>query len=187
MKLFSDNTTRPALRLLPIFSGVVLLCLSILSGGGCTREECLENKTSIPMAQCFNLYNPDQAIRIDSLFIYASGGPEGESIADSTSSVSSFSLPLNPESDTTLIVLRYMQKRLQAADIRDTLRLVYSRTPYFVSSACGVSYRFLIQEATSTRRLLDSVSLPEPLVNNTLRTNVALYFAVAQNPETDTE
>ena len=153
----------------------------------CSNDECLENKNARPQAELRNYLEPEQTVTLDSILVYAvgaptkpssSGAPSPSAIVDSTASFSNFYLPFDLESDTTRVVFRYMQKSLRQYDLRDTLTIIYSRLPYFVSPACGASYRFLIQETTHTRILLDSVAIPAPTVTNIPETNLQLFFPV---------
>lgn len=154
----------------------------------CSNEECLDNQTSIPYIGFRDSLYPDKDVTIDSTAIYPiMGARHLPMLLDSTSSAFSITLPLDLESDTSTFVFEYSRRELLKAGIRDTLRLRYSRTPYFVSAACGVSYRILIEDATSTHFLIDRVELPDALVTNKAMRNINIYFRIEHPEETDPE
>ncbi len=165
---------------------IILMLIAAMAGSACSREECLENKNALPQVGFYDSAYPDQKISLDSTAIYAEGVPGDKLILDSLSKASSLTIPFNLDSDTTKYIFEYIRKDLFEAGIRDTLNIIYTRTPYFVSSACGVSYRMLITDLTSTHFLIDSVSAPQALITNVALQNIHVYFRVA-HPEDDPE
>lgn len=163
--------------------GALLLAIA---AAGCSQEECLENKNALPQVGFYDSAIPDTKIRIDSTAVYAVGAPAGAMILDSLKSASTLTLPFNLDADTTSFVFEYAGRALKEAGITDTIRLRYSRTPYFVSSACGVSYRLLIEDMRYSRNVIDSVSIPQALITNVAQQNIQVFFRVA-HPEEEPE
>lgn len=159
-----------------------LLALAGVVSGSCSRDECLENKSTIPKMGFYDASFPDQKVRLDSTAIYALGGPADSFILDSLRSAASVTLPLNLDADTTTLIFDYAQKQLKQFGVRDTVRLRYSRTPYFVSSACGVSYRIMVESVKFSKNIIDTVTVPEPLITNVEHQNVQVFFRIA-HPE----
>lgn len=164
-------------RIIPGFFLALLLLIC-----SCSRDECLENKTTLPQIAFFDSAYPDQKVTLDSTAIYAEGVPGGKLLLDSLKTASSLTLPFNLESGHTDYIFEYLRKDLRRLNLRDTLHISYSLTPYFVSSACGVSYRILIEDLTSTHFLIDSVATPQALITNQKKTNIIVYFRVS-HPE----
>ncbi len=162
-------------RLFPL-TGLLLTASAIIS---CSRDECLTNRTTLPECGFYAYGMEDQAISIDSVAIYGAGAPDGSLVLDSTARASSVTLPLRIDTDTTTFILEYASKAFREIGATDRVTFIYSRTPYFVSSACGVSYRFMIEKVEHTHFLLDSVGVPEPLITNVPLENIRLYFRVA--------
>lgn len=169
----------PARRFIPALATTILA----MAAAGCTQEECLENKNALPQAGFYDSAVPDTKIRLDSTAIYAVGAPAGTFVLDSLKSASTLTLPFNLDTDTTSFVFEYAGRALKEAAITDTLRLRYSRTPYFVSSACGVSYRLLIEDMRYSRHVIDSVSIPQALITNVEQQNIQIFFRVAHPEE----
>lgn len=175
MKKLRNNPGSP-LRWLP---ATLLACVTSLIAVSCSQDECLTNRTTLPQCGFYAYGLTDQAIAIDSTAIFGLGAPEGALVLDSTTSASSVILPLRIDSDTTTFVLEYVAKAFREIGARDEVTFIYSRTPYFVSSACGVSYRYQIEKVEHTHFLLDSVGVPQPLITNVAMENIRLYFRVA--------
>ena len=106
-------------------------------------------------------------------------GVPGDSILFAgNSSINELYLPFRLDRDTTAYIFKYLHSRLAQQNIADTIRFVYSRTPRFVSSACGVSYIFRLKTIISTDAFIDSVSCPYGEITNMDTENLHIYFRV---------
>ncbi len=161
------------------------LCALLALTWGCATDECLQNKNALPLAGFYDTAQPDRKISVDSLEVYGVNAPGDSVLFPGTQVISQLYLPFRLDSDTTRYVFRYLQKSLQALDIRDTVTFVYSREPRFVSSACGVSYVFGIEEIKSTGVIIDSVRCPMHEINSMDTENLHIYFRVATEETPD--
>lgn len=172
-----DLVRKRALTILSVSLAVLAIVLA-----ACSKDECLENKTTLPKAAFYDSAFPDSKLKLDSTAIYAQGAPKGDFILDSLKSAAGVTIPFDLEANKTVFVVEYARQELRKAGVKDYITLQYSRTPYFVSSACGVSYRLMVEDCTYTRNLIDSVTVPVPLISNVDSQNIRIYFRVA-HPE----
>ncbi len=161
------------------------LCVLLVSTWGCTTDECLQNKNALPLAGFYDTAESDRKVSVDSIEVRGVGVPGDSILFPGTAAASQLYLPFRLDADTTRYVFRYMQKRLAALDIRDTVTFIYSRQPRFVSSACGVSYVFGIKGIKSTGIIIDSVTCPMHEINSMDTENLHIYLRVApeETPE----
>lgn len=171
------KSLRNILLPLPAF---IIVCL-LLSVPGCTTDECLQNKTALPYAGLYASGDSEKQISVDSLKIYGYGAPGDSILFDGSNPISSIYLPFRPDHDTTVYIFQYLHKDLAAAGVADTIRFVYTRNPRFVSSACGVSYVFDIENIESTGMLIDSIVSPQGIIDNMDSENLKIYFRVADD------
>ncbi len=151
----------------------------MMSVSGCSTEECLQNKTALPYAGFYPSGDSEKQISVDSLEIYGYDVPGDSTLFDGSRAISSIYLPFRPDHDTTVYIFRYLQRELATADIKDTVRFIYTRNPRFVSSACGVSYVYDIKSIQCTEILIDSVTAPRGIIDNMDNENLRIYFRVA--------
>lgn len=165
-------------------SAAASITATALIVSGCSSDECLGNKNSLPLAGFYRSATDDngmplqkpQSITIDSLQIAGLGAP-GDSILESGASpIGKSYLPFRIDSDTTVYVFRYIAKQFAEYNLADTIRFVYSREPCFVSEACGVSYQFDIKEIRTTHVFIDSVVCPMMSIDNANIENLRIYF-----------
>lgn len=170
------HSRRLSLRSLP----AAILAAGVLCFYGCASDECLDNKSSLPLAGFYSSELKPKAIALDSLRIYAIGAPGDSVLHDNTRSLSSTWLPLriSRPTDTVRYVFEYLQQNLAAHHIADTVALRYSLRPVFVSAACGAMYFFSINSISSTRFLIDSVTCPQGMITNSPVENIKIYFRV---------
>lgn len=158
--------------------------LSVMASG-CT-EECTDNQNALPLAGYYSSPKPTQTVSVDSLEIYGVGAPGDSILVDGSGSRSSVYLPFRIDSDTTVYVFRPITAAAKAADIRDTVRFIYSREPHFVNTACGVSYIFRMRAIECSGEVIDSVTCPGGEITNANRENLHIYFHATES-ETDPE
>lgn len=78
---------------------------------------------------------------------------------------SKFALPLAQNYDTTTLVFQSDSSITLPASI-DTITLVYTRKPTFISTACGYRTFFTLQHVFSTNNVIDTVKISQSEVSN---------------------
>lgn len=78
---------------------------------------------------------------------------------------SKFALPLAQNNDTTTLIFQSDSSSVLPASI-DTITLVYTRKPTFISTACGYRTFFTLQQLFSTRHVIDTVKINQSEVSN---------------------
>lgn len=143
---------------------------------GCSTDECIQNKNALPYAGFYDSSEPTKSVSLDSLEVYGMKAPGDSVLFSGKNAISKLYLPFRIDRDTTTYVFRYLHKALVEAEIRDTVRFIYTRNPRFVSSACGVSYVFDMVKIENTGALIDSVVCPMNMIDNKDSENLKIYF-----------
>lgn len=78
---------------------------------------------------------------------------------------SKFALPLAQNNDTTELLFQPDTSAVPPSPI-DTLHLVYTRKPTFISTACGYRTYFTLQQVFTTHHVIDSVILNQREISN---------------------
>lgn len=165
-------------RILP--AAVAVAFLGALAG--CSSDECVENKSALPLAGFYGYAGGKvESIRVDSLEIFGVGAPGDSVLADGKSATGSLFLPFRIDSDRTSFVFRYLQTKLAAMELADTVTFVYTAMPRFVNAACGVSYVYDIKSIENTGILIDSVTCPGMQITNADCENIRIYFHTDDN------
>lgn len=149
--------------------------------GGCASNECLDNKSSIPLA---GFYTPDAAgvpksTGIKGVRIYGMGA-QGDSVAGE-GDLTQVYLPFRIDSDETSYVIEYTaESDSEGESPTDVVTFRYKMKPWFVSSACGAVYYYEMREIVSTHHRIDSVTCPNGMITNADRETIHIYL----HPET---
>lgn len=135
----------------------------------------------MPLAGFYSSTAPARSVSVDSMEVYALGAP-GDSVLlkPSTAAISQLSLPFNSEAEHTDYVFTNARTK-----VSDTVTFRYNCLPWFASEACGVVYRFELNEITWTGALIDSVTCPEGVITNRPVENLKIYFKVRTTPTSD--
>lgn len=141
---------------------------------GCNSAGCMENQSSIPLAG-FYAAGTEERVVIDSIKVYGLGAP-GDSALTSSVRASQVYLPLRSSAATTSFCFRYLQKNLDIPQLIDTLTIDYDSEPRFVSEECGAMYFYHVRKLTHTSHLIDSVAMPDSLINNVDIERLKIYF-----------
>jgi len=157
--------------------------LAVVALSGCSNDECLDNKNSLPLAGFYSSTTTPASISLDSIYIYGIGVPGDSVLHDSVRGLSQSYLPFRIDEGTTRYVIRYLSGLLGRYGIADTITFEYDPVPFFVSSACGVSYDYKIKGIESTHYVIDSVTCPEGEITNANKENLKIYFRVATEEE----
>lgn len=84
--------------------------------------------------------------------------------------VSQLDLPLRYTKDSTVFVFSY------ADNVKDTLVIKHTNSPYFISMDCGYQMKHNIEEVYFTGNQLDSVFLSRKDANNNGTENIKLFY-----------
>lgn len=157
-----------------IFTAVALpLTLLVAS---CSNEECLQNKNSLPLAGFYNSDSIPKQISIDSISIYGVGAPGDSILQDSVKGLSQSYLPFRIDQNSTTYVIKYLSGLLGRNRIADTITFNYEIIPWFVSSACGTIYKYKMTSIDATHYIIDSVTCPKGVIDNTNSENLKIFF-----------
>ena len=144
----------------------------------CGSNGCVDNRSSIPLAQFYSYDAQETALSVDSISIFGIGQPTDSMLLDSAVAVTQVYLPLRFTQDSTQYVIHYEQQGLSSPRYNDTLTFVYRSYPYFVSIDCGAMYNFVIDTCRYTRNILDSVSVTVPEITNKNVESIRIFYTV---------
>ncbi len=154
------------------------LCAVVTGLTGCNGDGCIDNRSSIPMAQFYSYDAKETPLSIDSISIYGIGQSTDSVLLQATKGVTLVYLPLRFTQDSTQYVIHYEQRGLTSPRYNDTLTFVYKAYPYFESVDCGAMYNFAIDTCRYTRNVLDSVSVTVPVITNKNQETVRIFYTV---------
>lgn len=124
-----------------------------------------------------NLYTiiPDnrQVIRdtLETLTVTAIGSDSV--IINNQTQVSELMLPLRYTSDSTQLIFHYTHEN---NEIRDTLCIIQTNTPFFESLECGYTMRQEIRSLTYTRHQIDSIYIYNKEANTNGTENLKIFY-----------
>ena len=170
---------RKGLRHIPLLTAAALLVALL---GACVADECLDNQNTLPLAGFYKTSEPSKDYTVQGLEVYGLGAP-GDSVLLDRRSVSEVQLPFRLSESSTTYVFSYDTEEYPAPEFNDTITFRYKAEPFFVSSACGVSYRFQIEAIDYTTHAIESVSCPEGVITNVAKRNINIYFRDTQTQE----
>ncbi len=149
---------------------VILLATALLWGVACSSDECLDNGSAIPLAAFFQK-STGSPVSVSNLSVYGLGATGDSCMADKES-VSQVYMPLRATATVTQWVLDYNSDSL----FNDTVTINYEPLPAFVSAECGAMYYFRIDGYRSTSHQVDSISIPDELIDNQNRVTIKIFF-----------
>ena len=88
-------------RLLSFIEGVLFLCACCLVLSNCGSNGCVDNRSSIPLAQFYSYDAQETALSVDSISIFGIGQPTDSMLLDSAVAVTQVYLPLRFTQDST--------------------------------------------------------------------------------------
>ena len=149
-------------RLLSFIEGVLFLCVCCLVLSNCGSNGCVDNRSSIPLAQFYSYDAQETALSVDSISIFGIGQPTDSMLLDSAVAVTQVYLPLRFTQDSTQYVIHYEQQGLSSPRYND----------------------FVIDTCRYTRNILDSVSVTVPEITNKNVESIRIFYTVqTQTPD----
>ena len=137
---------------------VLMAMTAALLVSSCNNDNCGGNSNGIPLAA---FYEDGNNVTITNLTVYGIGAPNDSCII-TNSSVSQVYLPLRITASSCQYVFNYNTEGIA----NDTITLNYDIIPYFESHECGAMYQFNIKSWEFTQNVIDSISIPKPLITN---------------------
>lgn len=156
------------------FAPVVLLVFLPLYTACSDDSDC--SMAGRSMVYC-NLYTiiPDdkQVIRdtLENLTVTAIGSDSV--IINNQTQVSELMLPLRYTSDSTQLVFHYTNGN---DEVRDTLCIIQTNTPFFESLECGYTMRQEIRSLTYTKHQIDSIYIYNKEANTNGTENLKIFY-----------
>jgi hypothetical protein len=142
----------------------------VLSAASCVEEEnCSQYGRESLTCNVYKLQD-SKAVKdtLDSLHVTAFG--TDSIILNRGAKIRNFSLPLRYTSDTTTFVLKYIN------NIKDTVRVIHTNTPKFVSMDCGYQVSQMVEKISYTKHQLDSIHISDGKANTTGIENIKLFY-----------
>ncbi len=161
--------------------GGMLLTGSCVS---CSNLGCLENRSSIPLAEFYSS-NEGKPISLRDVVIRGIGAPADSAVLVTPPGVSQVYLPMRSTKSSTSWVISYSQKGLDTPENNDTIEFAYDSEPFFASAECGAMYRYRIRSVRNTCHVLDSVGILDSLITNLDVPRIRFYFRTAAMEEAD--
>ena len=99
-----------------------------------------------------------------------------DTLINKESSLSTFKVPLS-YSDQTTFIINYNGEQ------QDYITIKHRNIPYFMSVDCGTMMFYEVTGAESTTRMLDSLVITNPNIDNNEKENFKIYFTIAADAE----
>lgn len=153
-------------------NSVILLFLLVLAilGAACSNSGCLGNGSSIPLVAFYD-YETGQQGSLNGLTVKGIGAP-GDSLLADSASLTQVYLPLQVSTSSSSFVFDFNYEGVEP----DTLTLRYEAVPYFHSEECGAMYIFNISDFSVTHHVIDSIAIPNKVINNEDRISIKLFI-----------
>ncbi len=160
---------------------LLLFCATVMTVffPACEVENCPPNALSFAHFSFVDQYGRAVSYT-DTLSVYGQT-VSGETVVNDTlinreTGVSELSLPLSYGTQTRFI-LRYNNRT------EDILTISHRNIPYFMNLDCGTMMFYEVTGAESTARMLDSLVITNPNIDNNEKENFRIYFTVTATDE----
>ena len=152
-------------------SAIALLTIVLAAiTAACSNSGCIGNGSSIPLAAFYD-YATGRPGSMEGVTVKGVGAP-GDSLLADNASLTQVYLPLQVSTSTSSFVFDFNIEGIAP----DTLTLRYEAVPYFHSEECGAMYIFNISEFKVTHNFIDSVAVPNKVINNEDRISIKLFI-----------
>lgn len=155
------------MRYLPLFTIAFVMTMA-----GCANRDCYDNQNSLPLAGFYTSAPSAKPVMVDSLTVYGIGAPLDTLLTKNATNISSIYLPFRIDGETTSYVFRWEA----LGGLSDTVTFHYKARPWFVSSECGVIYKYEVKDIISTGAIIDSVTCPDGVITNIPTENLRIYL-----------
>lgn len=160
----------------------VILCVMILSAlffPACEVENCPPNALAFAHFSFVDQYG--RSVSYTDTLTVIGQIDSGDSIINDTlinreTEVSELSVPLSYGTQTRFI-LSYNRRS------RDVITINHRNIPYFMNLDCGTMMFYEVTSAESTSRMLDSLVITNPNIDNNEKENFKIYFTVTDTGE----
>lgn len=160
----------------------VILCVMILSAlffPACEVENCPPNALAFAHFSFVDQYGRSVSYT-DTLTVIGQIDSGDSTINDTLinreTEVSELSVPLSYGTQTRFI-LSYNRRP------RDVITINHRNIPYFMNLDCGTMMFYEVTSAESTSRMLDSLVITNPNIDNNEKENFKIYFTVTDTGE----
>ena len=157
----------------------VMLAATLVAGAGCNTSGCTDNRSSLLLAGFYSS-STLKIIAIDSLEMGGVGAPGDSLLIDLDSRPNEVYMPLRSQYTTTSFFFHYASVALRDPANNDTITLDYTSEPYFASEECGAMYRYHVKRLEYTRHLIDSIAMPDSLIDNANVQRMKILFRTAE-------
>lgn len=158
-----------------------LLAAVMAMAGGCNTSGCTDNRSSLLLAGFYS--TSLKVIAVDSLELGGVDAPADSLLVDLDSRPNEVYLPLRSQHTTTSFFLHYAAAALRDPANNDTITLDYTTEPFFASEECGAVYRYRVKRLEYTRHLIDSIALPDSLIDNADVQRMKIIFRTAETEQ----
>jgi Family of unknown function (DUF6452) len=98
-------------------------------------------------------------------------------ITDSFYTTQKFTKSLQFLMKSTSDNMQFVIARDSADAVFDTILLLYTRAPHFVSKECGYNYFYTLQNATTTNNAIKKIKIIQPLINDDINAkHLQIYY-----------
>lgn len=157
------------------------LVIAALLATGCNTSGCTDNRSSILLAGFYSS-GTLRSISVDSLEMGGVDAPDDSLLINIDQRLNQVYMPLRSQQSSTSFCFHYASKALDFPELNDTITLDYSGEPYFASEECGAMYRYHVHRLEYTTHIIDSIAMPDSLINNANVERMKIFFRTA-NPD----
>ena len=147
-----------------------LLALLTLQFAACSEDaDCSETARKMMYASFYKKSSTSVKDTIDTLTVTAFG--TDSVLVNKDLKTSSEILPLNWTAESTVYVFHYI-----SSNKYDTIRVLHTNVPTFVSMECGYSMVQTLNKVKYTKHVLDSIYIAYSLANSDAIQNIRIYY-----------
>lgn len=166
------------MKKLPIVLGI-LLAAAVSFFPACEVENCPPNALAYAQFAFVDQYG--RAVQYtDSLTVIGQLETAGKTIYDTlinkSTNTSTLSLPLS-YGEQTRFIFQYANRQ------SDILTITHRNVPYFINLDCGTMMFYEVTGAETTTRMLDSLVITNPNIDNYEKENFKIYFTISDTNE----
>lgn len=146
---------------------ILLLFVITMAHFSCSSGACVDETVPSVKAVIYSS-STGKIIKCDSIIVTAPA-VNGDTILAKEKSVSEFIFTLDPSGTASKMVFKLN-------NIKDTVTITYTTSPYFVSDACGYTFCHSITGISYTDNIIDSIKLADKSVTTNVKSNLRLYY-----------